>query len=543
MPRIVRVAAAQHATGTDVEENGRTAVRMINAAADDGAQVVVLPEFGNHLSVYDDADHAWRVAVDLDGDWVHAITDAARKRRVWVQANATVRRNGPGAHGRARRITVSNLLVDPDGTLASTVDKTVLMGAENDHLSPAEELAPLLHTSFGIVGSYACMDGVVPEVPRLAAVRGAELMLNSLNSFALDEASLHIPVRAAESRVWVVACCKVGPLLPPDKIDAFATAMGIPATALHGAGESQIVAPDGTVVAQAPRTGEAVVVADIDLDLVGRPRPDGTDLRAARRGPRYVRLASPTPPPDDHARAEEITVTTAADLAEARRAALAGSALVVVPELAIPRLDVDRLREITAGTDALVVVATRDDDALVVAAVDADGLAACTPVMHAIARHPWARRLADTVATLDRPWGRLAIIGGDDLLIPEVTRLAALDSVDVVAASITASEAWDLRLAAPERSAENRVVVVASADGEHGGGVIADLPPDFTLWAPSRRRSFDGTINQPDVTRSPNGSSGTATVHPSRSRLRQISRGTDLVDGRPWRLCGPLTAG
>ena len=49
------VAAAQFATGTDVSQNLATTLRMIGEAADRGADLVVLPEFCNHLSIYDSA--------------------------------------------------------------------------------------------------------------------------------------------------------------------------------------------------------------------------------------------------------------------------------------------------------------------------------------------------------------------------------------------------------------------------------------------------------------------------------------------------------
>ena len=131
--------------------------------------------------------------------------------------------------------------------------------------APGPGASPVAGTVFGPVGLYACMDGVTFEVPRTFAVRGARLLLNSLNSFALDEAALHIPVRAVENGVFVAAANKVGPLLPPERVPEFSKALGVPPEALEGAGESQITAPDGTVMAIGPRTGEAVVVADLDL--------------------------------------------------------------------------------------------------------------------------------------------------------------------------------------------------------------------------------------------------------------------------------------
>ena len=200
---IARLAAAQFATNCDVADNLATTLRMIDAASRESPDVVVLPEFCNHLSVYDSFEHAHAVAIDLDGEWVDRIGAAAARHRMWVQVNCTVRRG-------ASRITNTNLLFDRNGRLRAANDKTVLMGAEGIHLSPADDAAELVVADIGggdvVVGTYACMDGVVPEVPRSLAVRGARLLLNSLNSFALDEASTHIPVRAAENRAWLVAC-------------------------------------------------------------------------------------------------------------------------------------------------------------------------------------------------------------------------------------------------------------------------------------------------------------------------------------------------
>ena len=111
------------------------------------------------------------------------------------------------------------------------------MGAENDHLDPATEVGPVLDTPIGRLGMYACMEGVIPEITRGLTLRGAQVLLNSLNSFATDEAALHIPVRAAENRAWVIAANKVGPLLPAEHLPAMSRGLGVPEQWLHGAGE------------------------------------------------------------------------------------------------------------------------------------------------------------------------------------------------------------------------------------------------------------------------------------------------------------------
>ena len=81
--------------------------------------------------------------------------------------------------------------------IVATSDKQVLMGGERLHIAEGVDHSPVVDTPFGRVGMYSCMDGVIFETPRMLAVRGAQLLLNSLNSFALDEAALHVPVRAS----------------------------------------------------------------------------------------------------------------------------------------------------------------------------------------------------------------------------------------------------------------------------------------------------------------------------------------------------------
>lgn len=544
MPRNLRVAAAQFATGVDVGANLDTALRMATAAADEGAQLVVLPEFCNHLSVYDDASHAWRVAVDLDGEWIDAFGSLAASRGVWIQFNVTLRRTPATAGGARPVITNSNIVVAADGSVAGVTDKTVLMGAEGEHLTPASTAPPSIDSPFGRLGSYACMDGIVPEVPRVAAASGARVLMNSLNSFALDEASLHIPVRAAENRAWVVACCKVGPLLPGDKLAVFSGQMGVPRHMLEGAGESQVVAPDGVVVAKGPRTGEAVVVADIDLDRGGQPRPDGTDPWSARRPKLYAPLAARTPELDDHQRADELTVAVASAAEQLADAIAAGAQLVVLPELAVTVDDMANVADVLQGTDAVVVTSVRDGDAHVGVVIGSGGVLLRQRQLHQSERRPWSTSLGEAVELLDLEWGRLAVIVGDDLIYPEVARLAALESADVLAVPLDAQEPWETTLGVPERAAENRVcVVAATSPASAGAGVIADLPADFTLWAPSRERPFDGTINAPDLTLAGADGCATGVIHPSRAVQRQISKGTNLVDGRPWSVCAALVDG
>ncbi|GIF98729.1 carbon-nitrogen hydrolase family protein [Catellatospora citrea] len=546
----VRVAAVQLAASQDVDANLAACLRLIDEAAAQGAQLVVLPEFCNHLSYYADRAEAHRIATRPGDPFLSAVAERARKHRAYVKINVT------HAHPDGRT-GGTNFMFGPDGAVLGQCDKQTLMGAENDHLDPAGEVGPVLDTPLGRLGMYACMEGVINEVARGLALRGAQVLLNSLNSFATDEASLHIPVRAAENKVWVVAANKVGPLLPEEHLPRLSAALGVPAEWLHGAGESQIVAPDGTVVAKGPRTGEAVVIADIDPSLADdKRRPDGTDIFAARRPELYAPIAAPPTGRRHGSGAETLPVAvvrgdTATVVRETARAAAAGARLIVTTET-----DPTLLAAALDGTNAHAVTATPTGPIL----VDANGELAHQPVLHPLDHDDLARTVADTPetpvsspqSTQDRrgeegavrvvglPWGRLAMVAGVDSIFPEVFRLAALADADVVAVAFEAVEQWELSLGLAERAAENRLNVIAVAPVEQDSAVFA-LSPDFTLWT-AWQGPFTGRISHPVVTTVPAGQvSGRADVAPAQAANRQVSRQTDLVDGRPWRLVQALT--
>ncbi|MFG2090051.1 nitrilase-related carbon-nitrogen hydrolase [Spirillospora sp. NPDC048824] len=515
----VRVAAVQFAAGRDAGANLATCLRLIDEAAGTGADLIVLPEFCNRISWYDDRDAAVGNACLPDGPFLTAVAARAAAHRAHVKINVTL----AGADGR---VTVANLLYGPDGALLGRSDKLVLMGAEGDHLDPGTRAGPVIATPLGRLGMYACMEGVTSEVPRDLAVRGAQVLLNSLNSFAVDEASLHIPVRAAENRVWVVAANKVGPLLPAELLPAIGERLGVPADLLDGAGESQIVAPDGTVVAKAPRTGEAVVVADIDPALADdKVRPDGTDLFAARRPALYAPIVATPGPRTAPAGAAKLTAAVVRSPGLVAEAARAGAELVVLPELAFgaaagPGEVARALAAAVRGTGAHAVTTVRDGGAHTAYLVGAGGIAGRQPRLHGGA--------GERLEIFTLPWGRLVLIAGDDALFPETFRLAAIADADVVAVPFTPLEPWETGLGLPERSAENRLNVVASGPD---GGLILALPADFTLWT-SWDGPFEGRISHPLVTRTEEPVT-IAAVHPAQAVNRLVSKNTDLVGGRP----------
>lgn len=553
----IRVAAVQFGVTEDLPANLQTCLRLIDRAAAQAPALIVLPEFVNHIAWYQDADHCYRVAVSLEDDFIRQIADRAAAHRCTIKINVTLKRDN-GA------VTGTNILFDPNGEIVGLNDKQILMGNENNFLQPAGEIAPILSTEIGRVGMYACMDGVIPEVARALAVRRPQLLLNSLNSFAFDEAALHIPVRAAENKVFVVAANKVGSLVPEALRAVVAARLKIDPAFLEGAGESQIVAPDGTVLAKAPRTGEAVVVADIDLRQAdNKLRPDGTDILLSRRPELYRPIGEApatavTPPAAPSISGAVIQAQTLEEGLTAVAQAIAQQAkLIVLPELfPLPHGRVaDPSYAAAAGAqlqEALRrLLATAPADCLVAFSavqpvnggwehhgilLNRGGVILRQPQLHQAGRHPWVSALGQAVCVADVAWGRVALVVGNDAIYPETFRLAALQHTAVTAVPATILEPWESALGFPERAAENRMNLLVADRAESG---IYAVTEDFTLWTEWQNRPFDGNINTPQISRADSALT-IAPIYPAAAANRFVSHRTNVVDGRPWRLAGPI---
>ena len=123
----IRVAAGQFAATTDLAENLASCLRLIDEAAANGAALIVLPEFANHLSIYESLDHCRSVAVELDGAWMSTISERARVLNIGVALAVTVPRDD--------QVMITSVLFDAVGQITATADKQTLMGNERTYLT------------------------------------------------------------------------------------------------------------------------------------------------------------------------------------------------------------------------------------------------------------------------------------------------------------------------------------------------------------------------------------------------------------------------
>ena len=132
---------------------------------------------------------------------------------------------------------------------------------EKFYFRPGNLGYPVFDTAFARVGVYICYDRHFPEGARALGLNGAEIVFNPSATVAgLSEYlwKLEQPAHAAANGYFIGAINRVG-VEEPWEIGEFY-------------GQSYFCDPRGQIIAQGPRDEDAVVVADINFDLIREVR-------------------------------------------------------------------------------------------------------------------------------------------------------------------------------------------------------------------------------------------------------------------------------
>ena len=152
------------------EKDGNLArsLEMIGEAADAGANLVVLPELCSSGYVFNTRAEAGILAEEIpDGPSCRAWADAAARHKMHIVAGIAER--------EARALYNSAVVVGPQGVIG-TYRKNHLWAAENLFFEPGNLGVPVFHTDIGRIAVVVCYDIWFPEVFRLAAMQGADIL-------------------------------------------------------------------------------------------------------------------------------------------------------------------------------------------------------------------------------------------------------------------------------------------------------------------------------------------------------------------------------
>jgi predicted amidohydrolase len=260
--RDLLVGVAQWlATPGEPRENLSVALGMVDTAASRGVELLVLPELWS--CGYDPetlAADARAAAEPLHGPRAELLAQAARRHDLYLAAGSLPELGDDG------RLHDTALVFNPRGELVAWHRKAHLYPPtrEPDVFEAGDRLTTFEDPALGTVGLVVGLDGDYPEVARALARRGARLVL-APGAYEIEAAPawdlLHPALALTNSQWWVQA----------NQAGSHRTSTLL--------GASRIIAPTGTVVAEAAHavpgcaSPAEVVVHRIDLHLAhGRDR-------------------------------------------------------------------------------------------------------------------------------------------------------------------------------------------------------------------------------------------------------------------------------
>ncbi len=258
MADLLRVACVQLNASGSKADNIERAEALVARAAATGADVVLLPEKWNGIGT---AEILLEVAESLDGgETVEAMSGWARTHGITLVGGSIAERR----EGR-EKLSNTSVVFDPEGEIAAVYRKIHLFDVEvgghvyreSETEEPGDE--PVTCEVEGWrVGLSVCYDLRFPELYRILAVEGAELVTVPA-AFTLytgkDHWELLLRARAVENQCFVAA----------------ANQWGVNAGGKPSYGRSSIVDPWGVVLAQAPDE-DCVISAELDRAAMERIR-------------------------------------------------------------------------------------------------------------------------------------------------------------------------------------------------------------------------------------------------------------------------------
>src|SRR5437870_285099 len=288
MPRIVKCGLIQSHNAAPVDGsadqikkiNIEHQMKFVEAAGKQGVQILCLQEVFNTPYFCAEQKTKWYETTEKipDGPTVKLFQDVARKyNMVCIVPIYEVEITGIYYNTAA--------VIDADGTYLGKYRKNHIPQVapgfwEKYYFKPGNLGYPVFQTRYAKVGVYICYDRHFPEGARELGLNGAEIVFNPSATVAgLSEYlwKLEQPAHAVANGYFIGAINRVGHEQP--------WAIG------EFYGKSYFCNPRGKIVAQASRDKDEIVVADLDLDMIGEVRKTWQFFRD-RRPDSYEPLVS-----------------------------------------------------------------------------------------------------------------------------------------------------------------------------------------------------------------------------------------------------------
>ena len=270
--RQVKVAALQFSCSRDVQENINKAEKMVREAADNDANIILLPElFERQYFCQEKRYDYYDYALPLEKNpAVNRFKEVAKELGVVIPVSFYER--------DIDRLFNTVAMIDADGSVLGIYRKTHIPDdhfyQEKFYFTPGDSGFKVFDTRFGCIGVGICWDQWFPETARCMAVQGAEMLLypTAIGSEPiLDvDSSGHwrrvMQGHAAANLMPVVAANRIGvETVEPCKENAGQS------SSLDFYGCSFIADATGDIIASAKQE-ETILYGEFDLDTLKEDR-------------------------------------------------------------------------------------------------------------------------------------------------------------------------------------------------------------------------------------------------------------------------------
>lgn len=274
--RKVVVAATQMSCTTNIEENIQKAESLVREAAAKGAQIILIQElFETPYFCQKEKIEFYKYALEVENNKaINHFKEIAKELKVVLPISFYERKN----NARYNSIAV----IDADGQVLGVYRKSHIPDGpgyeEKYYFNPGDTGFKVWNTKYAKIGVGVCWDQWYPETARCMALMGAEILFypTAIGSEPEDDTidsrdhwQTCMRGHAAANLVPVVASNRVG----KEEMDDFAITFY---------GSSFIAGPQGQFIAEASRTEETVLIAELDLDELDIQRSEWGIFRDRR---------------------------------------------------------------------------------------------------------------------------------------------------------------------------------------------------------------------------------------------------------------------
>lgn len=273
--QTTHVALIQHAASENPNKNLQNAINLVVKAAEEGANVVCLQELFLGKYFCQEVSHEnFKLAEPIPGPSTDKLAELAKKMEIVIVASIFERR-APGLYHN------SCAVLDTNGSLAGIYRKSHIPDDpcfhEKFYFTPGDTGVRVFDTKWGKIGVAICWDQWFPEIARMMALSGAEIVFyptaigwisEDKQDFGQSQKNAWLTVlrsHAITNGMYVAAPNRVG---VEGNIEFW--------------GNSVIYDPYGNELACGDQSSDQVVSADCDLETIDVARTHWPFMRDRR---------------------------------------------------------------------------------------------------------------------------------------------------------------------------------------------------------------------------------------------------------------------